>query len=637
MVTTRNLKVFLDHHIKRDSLLYKRSMPSQTQINPDYERRLSISRLVDEKERRLLRKPDFQRSTSAWTPIECVDLLDSVLNEKVVPSVIMWLSPQNLQYVLDGGHRISVLIAWILDDWGDRMPAEAYQDGFLKRRWEDAAIKVRELLDKRGINSYDEHKRAFEEYSPEDWTLTSQPSLSHEDRRMAERVSRWSAVQVGYPIQWVQGDYQVAEDSFLKINKTGRRLTDWETKLVENRTSSFARAVMAVAEIQDSRHCWPTHDPDSTDNKYLEKKVDQLQELIKKLNELIFSPAHILPIKRPNQPLVAPPAGQPEIKPSYLSELFTITEGKKGQKTETQALIKQDTKATATLIVSNGLTLLQRADDAIGHIYGGSPRSLLLMPLLYFYNPQGRYVRSLLYGMLYWMNFGSHEDILNRKLLFTIHRKAFEHTLMHSKEEIVKRITRRIGSGTEVTVPTARYFDGLLRLLITCNDEIEDSTFSEKHQQLIETLKNNKDSKPSPEDEKPIGGSSRTYRNASRDSVTVRDYLQNSSICGICDGRYVPNIFTQVDHITPYSKKGKTVVENARHTHPFCNNQREKIEKLFSKAIDITLPDFMEETKPNLSQLPLFEFLDWHHESDDLIEDEEDWDEEEITPSPESI
>ena len=116
-----NLKVYLDHHIKRENLLYKRD--TRTAENPsDTYKHLSIPLLYGPQSKlRLLRKPDFQRATWAWSPQECVELLESVLEEQVVPSVIMWLSPENFQYVLDGGHRISVLIAWIKNDWGDRM------------------------------------------------------------------------------------------------------------------------------------------------------------------------------------------------------------------------------------------------------------------------------------------------------------------------------------------------------------------------------------------------------------------------------------------------------------------------------------------------------------------------------------
>jgi Protein of unknown function DUF262 len=117
-------KVYLDHHIKRESLRYKR--PTQ-EIVSGHEGLAPTLRLIDLIRddvnyifTQYLRKPDFQRATWAWTPEDCVSLIESVINYQVIPSVILWKSPDNdLYYILDGGHRISAVIAWMKDDWGE--------------------------------------------------------------------------------------------------------------------------------------------------------------------------------------------------------------------------------------------------------------------------------------------------------------------------------------------------------------------------------------------------------------------------------------------------------------------------------------------------------------------------------------
>ena len=65
-----------------------------------------------------LRKPDFQRETNQWTPAQVVAFLKSFLDNELVPSVILWKSPTNI-FLIDGAHRLSVLVAWIRDDYGD--------------------------------------------------------------------------------------------------------------------------------------------------------------------------------------------------------------------------------------------------------------------------------------------------------------------------------------------------------------------------------------------------------------------------------------------------------------------------------------------------------------------------------------
>src|SRR5205823_12335378 len=136
----------------RDNLLYRRAVTPEDNSSGD-EPYLKIEHLMpgDNSRADLLRKPDFQRATWAWTPEDCVSLLESVLTERVVPSVILWLNPESLWYVLDGGHRISVLLAWIRDDWGDRRAPQDYKDEALERISKEAGRRVRDLLRQRQI------------------------------------------------------------------------------------------------------------------------------------------------------------------------------------------------------------------------------------------------------------------------------------------------------------------------------------------------------------------------------------------------------------------------------------------------------------------------------------------------------
>lgn len=621
------LTVYLDNHIKRDSLLYRRSISQRSETQnrvqqPDY---LTIQSLFGKKSKaRSLRKPDFQRATWAWSPEECVELLESVLYEQVVPSVIMWLSPDNFQYVLDGGHRISVLLAWIRDNWGDKLPDDAYRDATVQENIRKAAQRVRELLGQKQIGSFEDYIAAEEMYNDlvEKGQIPEQ-SMDTTSLHYAKLMRRWDAVNIGFPILWVSGDYEKAEQSFIKINKTGRSLSDWETKLVENRSSSFARAVMSIAQIGDVAHCWPVQEPEVANDPVLSGKAKEIVQKVKELHSLLFDPPYTRPINDSRQPLMATPYTRPEMKPAYLAELLTITEGKKGQKPETEALIKKDRSDRVSHIITNGLRLIDDAIDVIGNIYGPSPRSLGLMPLVYFYNKQGDYVRSLLYGMIYWLNHGSEtRDVLNRKLLFTIHRKAFEEVLLQNKEFIITRISRRIGSGPEVTHQTARYYHGLLKLLIKHNDQIQSPLFSTEHKHLINTLGTSEASDTVLEESI---SASRTFRGQLRTEVQVTAFLDVFQTCEICRGRYFPGLFIQVDHKIPHSKGGKTAASNARITHPFCNNNRDRIEELLNGQNEIDLPAFDDPDKASRPEQLKFLFFEdslGNEEEEELIEDE---------------
>ncbi len=233
----------------------------------------------------------------------------------------------------------------------------------------------------------------------------------------------------------------------------------------------------------------------------------------------------------------------------------------------------------------------------------------MLMPLVYFYNEQGVPVRSLLYGMLYWINHGSeNRDILDRKRLFSAYRGAFESVLLEHKQTIIKRISRRIGSGSEVTYQTARYFDGLLRLIIEHNGVVSSTTFQSAHDSLIETL-GGPGKTEGVEETAPSG----LYKGRNREAVNVKEVFNTFQTCEICGGRYLPALFTQVDHKKRRSEGGKTTLDNARNTHPFCNNQRDIIEALRSNEQQINLPLFEKPKEEQMSFLSL-----WDNDGDEL-------------------
>ncbi len=602
-------KVYLDHHIARDNLLYRRAITPEDNSSGD-EPYLKVEHLMtgDSSRAELLRKPDFQRATWAWTPDDCVSLLQSVLTEQVVPSVILWLNPESLWYVLDGGHRISVLLAWLRDDWGDRRPAQDYKDESLEKNSKEAGRRVRELLKKHQIGPFEEYLQAHRRYK--DLTLHGKDvtlEMSTEEITYAKLVRRWQSVNMGFPILWVKGDYEKAEESFLNINKSGRQLSPWETTLVENRRSSFARAVTSVARVSDREHCWPLHAPEVKNDPRARQQIEEILKTVQELHALLFTPVYQKPITEPRQPLLATPYTRPELQAAYTAELLTITEGNKGQPPEMRRLLQRDAKEPVPVMITNGQRLLVHAREVIENIAGKSPRSLALVPLVYFYNTQGTFVRSLLYGMIYWLNRGTTTEVQSRKRLFTLHRGAFENVLLENKDRVIGRIGRRIGSGPEVTYPTALYFDGLLTLLIEHDDRITDEQFRSSHENLIETLST---------DDQPLTSNGpvstdRLFRGKARETVHVGNFVKMFQECSICGGRFYPSDSTHIDHVVQHARGGPTVPSNARETHPFCNNQREVIEALRAGQEQLSLPQFEDPRKlPKAQQLSFLSFIE---------------------------
>ena len=75
-----------------------------------------------------LRKPDFQRETSNWSPKKVHEFIRSFLDRDLIPAVILWNAGE-YNFVIDGAHRLSALIAYMNDDYGDKEQSIGYFRG----------------------------------------------------------------------------------------------------------------------------------------------------------------------------------------------------------------------------------------------------------------------------------------------------------------------------------------------------------------------------------------------------------------------------------------------------------------------------------------------------------------------------
>jgi hypothetical protein len=315
------LKVYLDHLIQRESLRYKRPDLVTHPVRPNEPLRLND--LQNPVRVKLLRKPDFQRETWAWTPEDCVSLLESMVSDQVIPSIIMWSSPDNgLDYVLDGGHRISVILAWLNDDWGDMLPTDFYRDDEQEHAIKTAAREVRNLIKVKigNIEDYREAEAAIDKAMLDG--KSSQRDLPQQIFRRGYFYQQLLKGHVAFHVLWANGNYDKAEQSFLKINKSGRQLSEWEIKLVDNRNSSFARVVMSVASISSTQNYWPNKLPDFPDATELEQKANFIVDGINKIHDTLFRPSYRDQIQSLQQPLMV--ASGIQQKPYYFAEFLTV-------------------------------------------------------------------------------------------------------------------------------------------------------------------------------------------------------------------------------------------------------------------------------------------------------------------------
>lgn len=600
-------KVYLDRHIPRDNMLYKKSSDRSVHESPEgMPPKLLLTQLFgggEDAKDDLLRKPDFQRATSAWTPKECVSLLVSVLREQVIPSIIMWRSPENFWYVLDGGHRLSVVLAWLRDDWGDKLTADEYMDRELEANYKKAAQEVRRLLAEAKIKRFEEYRNAYRQH-----LRMHGEDVDHQfgvDSETSKLIDFFRAIKgpIGLQLQWVRGDYDTAKESFLNINKSGRKLTDWEKKLVEYRDSSFARTVISVTNVSGAAYCWPSKQTRGS-SPTVRQDVARILDDSARLHQLLFEPPYDSSFRRPQQPLLVESRTDPDTKPAYLAELLTVVKGHTGRDAQTERLLKQDFSASEEDLVKHGLFLIQECIKMCDHLIGPSsqPLSLSLVPSLYFYSDNGKHMRSLLYGFVFWLFYGGNEqDVFARKLLFSAHRAAFERILFERKRTYVDAFSRKIGSGSEVTMKMAKFYNNLLSLLLKYRDNTEAEDFNKDYEASLTKKDENVRSSSR--------GEQRLYNQRQKSAIALRTWLTSLPKCGICGGLLDLAEGTQYDHVREHSKGGDTVIENGRPTHPFCNNNRWTIERIMAGQDVPLLPMFADSASGTAHEIIQLSFL----------------------------
>ena len=185
-----------------------------------------------------LRKPDFQRETNHWTPNQVVSLLESFVSGDLIPAVILWKSPTFL-FVIDGGHRLSAIKAWIEDDYGDGPLSYEYFGRAISPEQQRIAEKTRKLVDKH-IGSYKRLEQQNE----------------HQDLEASERKRISRIISRGIQVQWVKGDADKAEHSFFKINTQGTPLDPIEELLLKNRNKPIPISARAVIRAGTGHKYW---------------------------------------------------------------------------------------------------------------------------------------------------------------------------------------------------------------------------------------------------------------------------------------------------------------------------------------------------------------------------------------------
>lgn len=460
----------------------------------------------------VIRKPDFQRETHDWTIDNVIKFIDSVVKGQFIPSLILWKNSGGFIFVIDGAHRLSALLAWMKDDYGDGPISRSFFQGYISEEQKRVAESLRKRINKE-VGQYADYEKA----------LVMTDGYAEEFVKTARRLRSFA-----FSIQWITGDVTTAEESFYNINQRAVSINDTELKLIQSRKCDICIAARAVMYSGSGNKYW---------KEFSNERQGEIVTLSKKINELLFEPRYDKPIKTLDLPM----CGKNQSNLTFIFDLINFS-----------ATAKSQIDVDGTLTVRR----LTELKELLETISSKEPDSLGLHPIVYFYSKKGNFRVSAFYAVLGFVKYIKDKKQMSN---FTSVRESFEN-FIYKYDYVVDQINRSLRS-TKKSVPVlTRFYIDVLKHLI------EGKNFDEVIQEIP------KDSSYPKflleQDEECVETSS--FNSNRKSEVFIKQAFPGAMKCPICGGLLHVNSIS-IDHIVRKQDGGQSHSANGQATHFYCN------------------------------------------------------------------
>lgn len=484
---------------------------------------------------RSLRKPDFQRETAHWSPNKVSDLIAAFIDGKLIPAVILWQAGSYI-FVIDGAHRLSALIAWVHDDYGDGQRSLEFFNNRISEEQKRIAEQTRRAV-KSEIGAYAEFKVA----------MNNPQNVSGSIR---EKVNNLAINCV--TAQWVTAkDAKAAEVSYFKINQAATPIDPTERRILQARQSPNAIAARAITRA-------------GTGHKYWSDFNDSQKKKIEELGQHIYGALYEPPMAEGSiKTLDLPMAGRGYNVLPFVFDLVNQTNGikiadsTKSAQGETDTLAKDEDGGKT-------ITFLVNVKRHVDRIIGKSPASLGVHPVVYFYTQSGSFQPSAFLAFDLFIDSLENDGRLKS---FSAAREEFEGFLIKHKEHL-GHIVHKYGSGHRSVPPIADYFKAVLNLIESGKngDDIGEALKVEQNYAFLFA--------PRPANYRASTKSGgKDFGRSAKSAAFIKQALENSTKCEICRGLTHRNSI-QIDHKIKKEHGGSGDMKNAQITHPYCNSSR---------------------------------------------------------------
>jgi hypothetical protein len=465
-----------------------------------------------------LRKPDFQRETNEWDAIKISEFIESFLDADLIPAVILWRSSSSYYFVVDGSHRLSSLIAWIHDDYGDGEISKKFYDGDITEEQKTSAKEVRKLI-KEKIGSYKDYQS---------FTKLQEQA----DAKKIERARNLGAL--GIQLQWVEGDSSKAEASFFKINQKAAPIGETEMRLLLARKTPNGVAARAIMRSGNGHKYW---------SEFADEKQAEIEVIAQEIHQLIFEPKLKNPIKTLDVPIVGNLSTSEKLE--LILEFVNIINN-----IEKDDELGEDRNGDKTIRLLKNCRLLAE------RINSKSPASLGLHPVIYFYTTDGKPKIGSFYGVVTLI---LHLEKTKAFSEFTKVRKDFEWVIW--QDDMIPQIVKN----TSAFKARDKVKDFYVRI-------IEKLSQGTDKKNVIKEIITEKSFGTLKRKTKGDNGEnqSKEFSRETKAAAYIREAIPGTPKCKICGG-YIPERFNSIDHVQRKADGGLGSLSNAQLTHPYCN------------------------------------------------------------------
>jgi hypothetical protein len=462
-----------------------------------------------------LRKPDFQRETTEWNPARVAQLIRTFVEDDLIPGSILWKSG-GLNFVIDGSHRLSALIAWVQDDYGDGVHSRRLFGDSISDEQKRVAKETRRLVEK-SVGSYKIHQEA----------------ASNPDSFGPEVAARARALSsIGIQLQWVRGGAAKAEESFIRINQQSATITPQELELIRNRKLPNTIAARAVLRRAAGHPYWAS---------FPEPAHDKIKPMAEEIHDLLFEPQATLNGKSPELP-----AGGSVYAGTALRMVYDFIN-----------LCVEPRSTEPDLDGERTIEYLTRCRRVMRQLLSNHPSSLGLHPAVYFYSWTGRQQAmqflSITKLIIDWDRAGKLGEFIRL-------RSGFEKFLTGNRQ-LLQQVVRKFGSKSSGGANLRAYYDGVLDLL-SADKPVEELPELLRTQGGLTYLQ--------PGEEVYEGKHGKPFSSRVKTGIALRERVNAATKCPICGG-LVPYQAMSIDHKKRREEGGTSGADNAQITHPFCN------------------------------------------------------------------